>query len=108
MAETSLAGSGIAMLLRLTEEMLALASQGEWDAVREHEAERQAVIQTLPTVDADIGGVYFDQLQQLLDQNARIVALALSEKNRIADELRSVRNIAKAEQFYRQIDNNLE
>lgn len=99
--------SGMATLLRLTEDMLTLAAQGEWDAVRAHEAQRQAVIQTLPPLEVDADGVHLGQFKQMVDKNTRIVDLALSEKNRIADELKSVRNLAKAEQFYRQIDDNL-
>lgn len=86
-------GIGITTLLRLTEEMLALASQGEWDAVSDYETQRQAVMQTL----SPVGAVYLEPLKQLLDQNSQIVVLALTEKNRIAEELKSVRNAVGTE-----------
>ncbi|TAN48143.1 MAG: flagellar protein FliT [Methylococcaceae bacterium] len=104
MTAASATGTGMAALLRLTEDMLSLASQGAWDAVGEHEAERQAIIQRLPSVsvDTDAGDDYLSQLKQLLDQNSRIVELALSEKNRIAQELEEVRRYASTERLQEQ------
>lgn len=97
--------SGIDELLRLTEEMVTLASEGEWDAVETLEAQRIAATGSLTPSEHDTDSGVETKLRTLLNKNAEIVALAIAEKNKIAEELTLSRRLEKADQAYRGIDN---
>ncbi len=91
-------------LLRLTEEMLSLAIKGAWTEVEASEIQRIAIIESLAPFDGDTDRVAAAKFKQILDKNAEIVALAIIEKNKIADELRLSKSLEKADKAYRDID----
>lgn len=91
-------------LLRLTEEMFSLASVGAWDEVEICERQRIAAIESLAPLRDDSDHTTVTKIKQVLDRNAEIVALAVIEKNKIADELRLSRRLEKAEKAYRDTD----
>ncbi|HEY8097299.1 MAG TPA: flagellar protein FliT [Methylobacter sp.] len=97
--------AGIDELLRLTEEMFSLASEGAWDAVEACEIQRIATIRSLAPSRDDTDSGVVAKLRQMLDRNTEIVALAIAEKNKIAEELTLSRKLEKADQAYRGIDN---
>lgn len=91
-------------LLLLTEEMFRLASEGAWDEVEAHEVQRIATVKSLAPSEHDADSEVSAKLKQVLNRNAEIVALAITEKNQIADELRLSRRLEKADKAYRDID----
>lgn len=91
-------------LLRLTETMFCLASEGAWDEVETCEMQRIAIIGSLAPFGNDTDSGVATKLRQALDRNAEIVTLVNVEKNRIADELMLSRRLEKADQAYRDID----
>ncbi|MBL7002851.1 MAG: flagellar protein FliT [Gammaproteobacteria bacterium] len=90
-------------LLRLTEEMLSLAIQGAWTEVEACEIQRIAAIESLAHFKGDTDRIVAAKYKQVLDKNAEVVALAIIEKNKIADELRLFKNLEKADKAYRDI-----
>lgn len=96
--------SEIDELLRLTEDMFSLASSGSWDEVEACEAQRIAAIESLTPSKNETDQTTAAKISRILDTNAEIVALALNEKIKIADELSLSRRLEKAEKAYRDID----
>ncbi len=92
-------------LLRLTEEMFSLASEGEWDTVMAYEAQRIAATGSLAPLADDSDNGMLAKIRLILNRNAEIVALAIAEKHKIADELMLSKRLEKADQAYRGIDN---
>lgn len=91
-------------LLRLTEEMFCLASEGAWDEVETREAQRIAAIESLAPLRDETDSTVVAKIRQVLNRNEEIVAMAITEKSKIADELRLSRKLEKAEKAYRDID----
>lgn len=91
-------------LLRLTEEMFSLASEGAWDEVEACEAQRIAALGSLTPLGDETDHAVVAKIRQVLDRNEEIVALAITEKSKIADELSLSRKLEKAEKAYRDID----
>jgi hypothetical protein len=91
-------------LLRLTEEMFSLASEGAWDQVEACEIQRVAALGSLAPSEDETDRAAVTKIRQVLDRNEEIVVLAITEKNKIADELRLSKRLEKAEKAYRDID----
>lgn len=91
-------------LLRLTEDMFSLASAGSWDEVEACEAQRIAAIESLTPSENETDQTTAAKISRILDKNAEIVSLALTEKIKIADELSLSRRLEKAEKAYRDIN----
>lgn len=95
------ADSEIDELQRLTEKMFSLAVQGEWDELEAYEARRVAIIGSCVAMDNDADQLLAAKLRHVIIKNAEIVALAVTEKGKIADELLCSRSFEKAEKAYR-------
>ena len=93
----------IEKLLDLTEQMYCLAITGEWDEVAKREADRITIIKSSPFLGDTTDSVLATKLNEIIEKNAEIVALAVVEKNNIANEIRFSRKIEKADQAYRNI-----
>lgn len=91
-------------LLRLTEEMFNFASEGAWDQVEAYEAQRITAINSLASAGNETDATVVAKVRQILDRNAEIVVLAITEKNNIAEELKLSKRFEKAEKAYRDID----
>ena len=90
----------IDQLQDLTEQMLLHALTGEWEDLMACETKRTAIIKSITALTADDNTR--NKLADMIDKNAQILTLAMTEKDKIADEMRQSKKLEKAEQAYRQ------
>jgi hypothetical protein len=76
-------------LMHLSQEMLSLAQQGEWERVTEMQVERQTLIENTFPLDAQTAEVddAAGQIQSILDLDQQITRLARAQQEEIGRAL---------------------
>lgn len=82
----------LTQLLSQTQQLLALAQAGDWDAVAQLESERRPLLRSTfdPASTQTQSDPYQRALRQILDMDQTVMALAAQRRDDLRDQLQSV------------------